>query len=110
MSCRVSWIDWGIADHVAFVAVYAALAVTSSRRHGNLIYLLIAISAAFHAIQSASYETERQEYEYLGWGKTPQNPPPRNGNARATDSRRVGPGGQLSNPRHFQAAHDSHPV
>jgi hypothetical protein len=36
----------------------------------------------FHAIQSASYETERQEYEYLGWGKKPQEPPPRNGDAR----------------------------
>jgi hypothetical protein len=72
----------GIADHVTFVAVYAALAVTSSRRHGNWVYLLVAISAVFHAIQSASYERERQEYEYLGWGKKPQDPPPRNSEAR----------------------------
>ena len=72
----------GIADNVTFAAVYAALAVTSSRRHGNWVYALVAISAVFHAIQSASYETERQEYEYLGWGKKPQEPPPRNGDAR----------------------------
>src|ERR1700722_18142033 len=79
----------GIADHVTFAAVYAALAVTSSRRHGNWVYALVAISAVFHAIQSASYETERQEYEYLGWGKKPQEPPPRNSDARD----RGGPGG-----------------
>ena len=72
----------GIADNVTFVAVYAALAVTSSRRHGNWVYALVAISAVFHAIQSASYETQRQEYEYLGWGKKPQDPPPRNSEAR----------------------------
>jgi phosphatidylglycerophosphate synthase len=71
----------GIADNVTFAAVYAALAVTSSRRHGNWVYALAAISAVFHAIQSASYETQRQEYEYLGWGKKPQEPPPRNSEA-----------------------------
>jgi phosphatidylglycerophosphate synthase len=79
----------GIADHVTFAAVYAALAVTSSRRHGNWVYLLVAISAVFHAIQSASYETERQEYEYLGWGRKPQDPPPRNSEPRD----RSAPGG-----------------
>jgi len=72
----------GIADHVTFIAVYVALAVTSSRQNGNWVYFLAAISAGFHAIQSASYETERQEYEYLGWGKKPQDPPPRNGEVR----------------------------
>ena len=79
----------GIADHVTFAAVYAALAVTASRRHGNWVYALVAISAVFHAIQSASYETQRQEYEYLGWGKKPDEPPPRNSEARG----RGGPGG-----------------
>jgi phosphatidylglycerophosphate synthase len=78
----------GIADHVTFVAVYTALAVSSSHRLGNWVYSLVAISAVFHAIQSASYETERQEYEYLGWGKKPQDPPPRNGEVRS----RGGPG------------------
>ncbi len=79
----------GIADHVTFVAVYAALAISSSHRLGNGVYLLVASSAVCHAIQSASYETERQEYETLGWGKQPQDPPPRNGEARD----RGGPGG-----------------
>src|ERR1700689_17170 len=79
----------GIADHVTFVAVYTALAVTASRRHGNWVYALVAISAVFHAIQSASYETQRQEYEYLGWGKKPQEPPPRNSPERD----RAGPPG-----------------
>jgi len=72
----------GIADHVTFAAVYAALAVTASRRHGNWVYALVAISALFHAIQSASYERQRQEYEYLGWGKKPQEPPLRNNRDR----------------------------
>jgi len=72
----------GIADNVTFAAVYAALAVTASRRHGTWVYALVAISAVFHAIQSASYETERQEYEYLGWGKKPQDPPPLSSDAR----------------------------
>jgi phosphatidylglycerophosphate synthase len=71
----------GIADNVTFAAVYAALAVTASRRHGNWVYALVAISAV--------YETLRQEYEYLGWGKKPQEPPPRNSEARD----RGGPGG-----------------
>ena len=69
----------GIADNVTFAAVYAAIAVAASRRRGDWVYALIVISAVFHAIQSASYETERQEYEYLGWGKKPQEPPPRTG-------------------------------
>ena len=77
----------GIADHVTFAAVYAALAVTASRRHGNWVYALVAVSAVFHAIQAASYETQRQEYEYLGWGKKPQEPPPPNNRDRG------GPGG-----------------
>jgi phosphatidylglycerophosphate synthase len=78
----------GISDNATFAAVYAALAVASSRQHGNAVFALVGASALFHAIQSASYETERQEYEYLGWGKKAQEPPPRNGEAR--DPRRPG--------------------
>ena len=57
------------------------------RSDGNWVYALVAISAVFHAVQSASYETQRQEYEYLGWGKKPQEPPPPNNRDRG------GPGG-----------------
>jgi len=75
----------GISDNVTFLAVYTALAISLSRQHGNWIYALVAISAVCHAIQSASYETQRQEYEYLGWGKKPQEPPPRNSPERGRD-------------------------
>jgi phosphatidylglycerophosphate synthase len=75
----------GISDHVTFLAVYTALAISLSRQHGDWIYALVAISAVCHAIQSASYETQRQEYEYLGWGKKPQEPPPRNSPERDGD-------------------------
>jgi phosphatidylglycerophosphate synthase len=75
----------GISDYVTFLAVYTALAISLSRRHGGWIYALVAISAVCHAIQSASYETQRQEYEYLGWGKKPQEPPPRNSPERDGD-------------------------
>ncbi len=75
----------GISDNVTFLAVYTALAMSLSRQYGNWIYALVAISAVCHAIQSASYETQRQEYEYLGWGKKPQEPPPRNSPERGRD-------------------------
>jgi CDP-diacylglycerol--serine O-phosphatidyltransferase len=75
----------GISDHVTFLAVYISLAISLSRQHGDWIYALVAISAVCHAIQSASYETQRQEYEYLGWGKKPQEPPPRNSPERDRD-------------------------
>jgi phosphatidylglycerophosphate synthase len=75
----------GISDNVTFLAVYTALAISLSRQYGNWIYALVAISAVCHAIQSASYETQRQEYEYLGWGKKPQEPPPRNSPERGRD-------------------------
>src|SRR6202047_1492324 len=75
----------GISDNVTFLAVYTALAISLSRQYGNWIYALVAISAVCHAIQSASYEKQRQEYEYLGWGKKPQEPPPRNSPERGRD-------------------------
>src|SRR3984957_7792635 len=75
----------GISDNVTFLAVYTALAISLSRQYGNWIYALVAISAVCHAIQSASYETQRQEYEYLGWGKKPQEPPPPNSPERSRD-------------------------
>ncbi len=45
----------------------------------------VALSAVCHAIQSASYETQRQEYEFLGRGKKPQEAPPRNSAEREGD-------------------------
>lgn len=75
----------GISDNVTFLAVYTALAIAMSRHDGAWIYALVAFSAVCHAIQSASYEALRQEYECLGRGKKPQEPPPRNSAERAGD-------------------------
>jgi phosphatidylglycerophosphate synthase len=75
----------GISDNVTFLAVYTALAVALSQAHGSWMYALVALSAVCHAIQSASYEAQRQEYEYLGRGKKPQEPPPRNSAGRSGD-------------------------
>jgi phosphatidylglycerophosphate synthase len=67
----------GISDNVTFLAVYTAFALALSHEYGDWMYALVIVSAVCHAIQSASYETQRQEYESLGWGKKPQEPPPR---------------------------------
>lgn len=66
----------GISDNVTFLAVYTALAIALSRKHGDWMYALVALSAVCHAVQSATYEAQRQEYDYLGWGRKPQGPPP----------------------------------
>ena len=75
----------GIADIVTFLAVYTALAISLSHTHGAWMYGLVTLSAVCHMIQSASYEAQRQEYEYLGWGKKPQEPAPRNSAKRGRD-------------------------
>src|SRR5215813_325770 len=75
----------GISDNVTFLAVYTALAMALGRKYGDWMYALVALSAVCHAIQSASYEAQRQEYEYLGRGKKPQEPPPRNSSERDGD-------------------------
>jgi len=75
----------GISDNVTFLAVYTALAMALGHKDGAWVYALVAVSAVCHAIQSASYEALRQEYEQLGRGKKPQEPPPRNSAARDGD-------------------------
>jgi phosphatidylglycerophosphate synthase len=79
----------GIADIVTFLAVYTALAISLSHAYGDWMYALVTVSAVCHMIQSASYESQRQEYEYLGWGKTPQEPAPRNSPQRGRDGHPV---------------------
>ena len=64
----------GICDYVTFIAVYAGLALALSRRHGDWGCLLILASGACHAVQSALYEAQRQEYNTWGWGRTGQDP------------------------------------
>jgi len=75
----------GISDNVTFLAVYTALAIALSHKYGGWVYALVALSAVCHAIQSASYEAQRQEYDYLGRGKKPQEPPPRDSAERDGD-------------------------
>ena len=79
----------GISDNVTFLAVYTALAIALSRKNGDWMYALVALSAMCHAVQSASYEAQRQEYEYLGWGRKPQEPPPRDSPERDRDGPRI---------------------
>ena len=75
----------GISDNVTFLAVYTALAISLSHEYGGWMYALVGLSAVCHAIQSASYETQRHEYEYWGLGKKAQEPPPRNSPERDRD-------------------------
>jgi CDP-diacylglycerol--serine O-phosphatidyltransferase len=75
----------GISDTVTFLAVYTALAISLSHEYGNWMYALVALSAVCHAIQSASYEAQRQEYEYWGLGRKAQAPPRRNSPERDRD-------------------------
>jgi phosphatidylglycerophosphate synthase len=75
----------GISDNVTFLAVYTALAMALSREHGDWMYALVALSGVCHAVQSATYEAQRQEYQYWGWGRKPQAPPPPDGLERDRD-------------------------
>jgi phosphatidylglycerophosphate synthase len=59
----------GISDNVTFLAVYAGLAIALARRYGEGAYALVAAAALCHAVQSATYEAQRQQYERWGWGK-----------------------------------------
>ena len=59
----------GISDNVTFLAVYTALAISLSHEYGDWMYALVALSAVCHAIQSASYEVQRQEYNFWGRGQ-----------------------------------------
>ena len=59
----------GICDYVTFTAVYLALAFQMSQQHGALAWLLVAVSGLCHALQSAGYERQRQDYETWGWDR-----------------------------------------
>lgn len=59
----------GICDYVTFIAVYSALAITLSRTHGDAIWLLAIAAGLCHAVQSAAYEVQRQEYSFWGLGR-----------------------------------------
>ncbi len=76
----------GISDTATFLAVYTALALALGRKYGERAYALVIVSALFHAVQSATYEARRKEYERWGWGRKSAEPPPPAGATRAHPS------------------------
>ncbi len=73
----------GLCDYVTFIAVYVALALALSRQDGNWVWGLIAVSGLCHAAQSASYEAQRQDYDFWGWGRASVNHLARNAEPRS---------------------------
>lgn len=59
----------GICDYVTFTAVYAGLALAMSASMGGWAWALAACAGAAHAVQSAAYEMQRQDYNFWGWGR-----------------------------------------
>ena len=59
----------GICDYVTFTAVYVGLALAMSRFMGGWAWALVAFSGVAHAVQSAAYEMQRQDYNFWGWGR-----------------------------------------
>ncbi len=59
----------GICDYVTFIAVYVALAAALSRKMGDGAWALAAVAGVCHAVQSASYEVQRQDYNFFGLGR-----------------------------------------
>jgi hypothetical protein len=59
----------GICDYVTFIAVYSALAAALSRDIGDWSWPLAIVAGLCHAVQSAAYEVQRQEYSFWGLGR-----------------------------------------
>ncbi len=59
----------GICDYVTFTAVYVGLALAMSAYMGGWVWALVVLSGAAHAVQSAAYEMQRQDYNFWGWGQ-----------------------------------------
>ena len=59
----------GICDYVTFTAVYIGLALAMSHMLGPWAWVVAVVSGICHAVQSATYEMQRQEYNFWGWGR-----------------------------------------
>jgi phosphatidylserine synthase len=59
----------GICDYVTFIAVYTGLALALSGEYGGWVWWLVALAGLCHAVQSAAYEVQRQEYNFWGWSR-----------------------------------------
>ena len=58
----------GICDYITFTAVYTGLALALSREHGRWVWGLVLVSSACHAVQSAAYEAQREDYNVWSRG------------------------------------------
>nr|WP_275943708.1 CDP-alcohol phosphatidyltransferase family protein [Gluconacetobacter tumulisoli] len=79
----------GICDYVTFIAVYTGLALALVRDHGAWVWVVVVLAGLCHAVQSAAYEMQRQEYNFWGWGRGSSAFP------KLAVSRRRGPGDVL---------------
>lgn len=59
----------GVCDYVTFTAVYVGLALAMSARLGGWVWWVVAFSGIAHALQSAVYEMQRQDYNFIGLGR-----------------------------------------
>ena len=59
----------GICDYVTFISVYIALGLAMARQDGAWVVLIVVLAGACHAVQSAAYEAQRQNYVFWAWGR-----------------------------------------
>lgn len=59
----------GACDYITFIAVYVGLAFALNEHDGYWVWGVVALAGACHALQSAAYEIQRQDYEFWGLGK-----------------------------------------
>ena len=59
----------GICDYVTFVSVYVGLALALSALYGAWVWALVVLAGGCHAVQSAAYERQRQDYNFWGWAR-----------------------------------------
>jgi len=59
----------GICDYVTFISVYIALGIAMARQDGALVVLVVMLAGGCHAVQSAAYEAQRQNYVFWAWGR-----------------------------------------
>lgn len=60
----------GLADHVAFTAVYVGLATALAGSYGASVWMIVVGAGLSHLVQSAAYEYWRQSYDFVVHGKT----------------------------------------
>ena len=65
----------GICDYVTFIAVYLSLAAAMSTTLGEWVWALVLVAGLCHAVQSAAYEVQREEYLAILWRRPSANPP-----------------------------------